>query len=261
MIALLVVAIAAVAVLAYAGNRMARSRARQRREHERRERLAHDARMAAAQAAAARVQDDRRRPDRLDEDDALTSVMPAIKLPWPTTPPLIERHGPSYPAFGSSTRFQDFDRDAAYPAFDGGDGQAGYSGDRDFDAGYPEFSAGTPFQADDEPAGHTGSGYPSDDHDRYDDHYLDDTSLYRTGPAGQDTRPGGEWDEQPGPPLYPGRSGSGGWPNDHIVPSPRPGEHLAPAARPGEHNAPGDRARKRVGQGNHRGGHAKRRRG
>ena len=76
MIVLLIAALAAAALLA-GGVTIARSRARERQRRDRQ----HRARVATA-AAEARAEEERRRA-ALEASDALTSVMPAIRLPWP----------------------------------------------------------------------------------------------------------------------------------------------------------------------------------
>ncbi len=111
MVVLLIAALAVVALLA-GGSWIARSRARQRR---RRARLS-GVRQAAA-AAEARAESERRRA-AMEASDALTSVIPAIKMPWPTQPPGIGGHGDGY---------------------------------GDFRSDYPAFSALTPFPAGKEP--------------------------------------------------------------------------------------------------------------
>ena len=185
MIVLLIAALAIAALLLVGGNRIARSRARER---QRRERL--DSARQAAAIAEARAQEERHRASA-DASDALTSVMPAIKLPWPTQPP------------GSP-------RSDGYQAFDNN---------------YPEFSALAPFHAEEWPADHSAAG--------------------QIGAAGY---PG----EYAGPPGHAG---------ERTGPGTRPAEYAVPNPRAGEHDAQADRPRKRAGQGSHRGGHAKRRRG
>src|SRR5579859_8139859 len=98
MILLLVVAIAVAAALACGGTMMTRSRARQRRESAAR------AREAAQAAARARVEQEQRPPVR-NEDDALTFVMPAIKLPWSNASPLADRRDDDYSGFGGATSY------------------------------------------------------------------------------------------------------------------------------------------------------------
>jgi type II secretory pathway pseudopilin PulG len=121
MIVLLIAALAAVALLAGGGS-IARSRAR---EQQRRDRQ-HRARMAAA-AAASRAEEERRRA-ALEASDALTSVLPAIRLPWPRQP-----QGP-----------------APHDDLDSSLGD------------YPQFPAAVPFQAQEEPERTPSRAYPAD---------------------------------------------------------------------------------------------------
>jgi type II secretory pathway pseudopilin PulG len=269
MILLLVVAIAVVAALAYGGTRMSRSRARQRRENAARAR-------EAAQAARARAERDQRPPVR-NEDDALTFVMPAIKLPWSTASPLADRRGDDYSSYGGGTGYNPHTVFAGeYPhASFGGNGfqnrdRAGSYADIDTD--YPAFSALTPFQAEEEPA--APEPPPMSDY-RPAAGYRPAAAQY---PGGQARTPeetagnGGRFGEFRDPPAYPAeRFGLGHRPGDDAVPGPRPGdydmphgrpaERLSPAARPGEqHDTAADRARRRAGPGSHRAEHAKRRR-
>jgi type II secretory pathway pseudopilin PulG len=182
MIVLFIAVLAVAALLLAGGIAIARPRARER---QRRERL-DSARLAAA--AAARAEEERRRA-AFEASDALTSVLPAIRLPWLTQPPRAGRPG---------------------------DGRASPDGD------YPQFPAAAPFPAADEPAWYRDENRPA----------------YAAG--------------RPAPPARPaGPAGSPPW----------PGEYPGSAPRPAEHGAPGDRPRSRAGQGSHRGGHAKRRRG
>ena len=113
MIVLLIAALAIAALLA-GGITIARSHAR---EQERRDRLNRD-RLAAA-AAESRAEEERRQA-AVAASDALTSVLPAIRLPWTGQPQ------ESAPDDGGSPSFSD----------------------------YPRFPAAVPFQAQDEPAWH-----------------------------------------------------------------------------------------------------------
>lgn len=122
MIVLLIAALAAAALLA-GGVTIARSRARGRQRRDRQ----HRARMAAAAAAAARAEEERRRA-ALEASDALTSVLPAIRLPWPRQP-----QGPA-------------PHDDLYPSPDD----------------YPQFPAAVPFQAREEPERTPAPAYPAE---------------------------------------------------------------------------------------------------
>ena len=140
MIVLLVAALAVVALLA-AGGWIARSRARQRRA-----RL--DSARRAAAAAEARAEQERRRA-AAEASDALTSVIPAIRLPWPTELP------------GAA---------AAQ-----GDGYGAFRGD------YPAFSALAPFRPEEEPGG----GYPGDPQAGYPEQYADELAQAPDRVAGR----------------------------------------------------------------------------
>jgi hypothetical protein len=98
MIVLLIAALAAAALLA-GGVTIARSRARERQRHDRQ----HRARVATA-AAEARAEEERRRAT-LEASDALTSVMPAIRLPWPKQPQEPAPHDDGYPSLRDWPRF------------------------------------------------------------------------------------------------------------------------------------------------------------
>jgi type II secretory pathway pseudopilin PulG len=272
MILLLVVAIAVVAALAYGGTRMSRSRARQRRESAAR------AREAAQAAARARAEQEQRQPMR-NEDDALTFVMPAIKLPWSSASPLADRRDDGYPGYSGGTSYNPHTVFAEEypPASPGGNGfqhrerMGSYA---DLDADYPAFSTLTPFQAEDEPA--RPEPFPAADH-RPADGYRQAAAQYPGSQAGAAEETAGDssrFGEFGNPPAYPAaypaeRFGLGHRPGDQVAPRPgdydiprsRPAERLAPAARPGEqHDTTADRARRRAGQGSHRAEHAKRRR-
>jgi type II secretory pathway pseudopilin PulG len=261
MILLLVVAIAVVAALAYGGTRMSRSRARQRRESAAR------AREAAQAAARVRAQQEQRRPVR-NEDDALTFVMPAIKLPWSSASPLADRRDDGYSGYSGGTGYNPhtvFADEYPQSSFSGNgfqkrDRTGSYA---DLDADYPAFPALTPFPADEEPA--RPEPLPGPDYRP--------AAQYAGGQAGAPEEimgDGGRLGELRNPPAYPAeRFGLGHRPGDQAVPRPgdydiprsRPAERLAPAARPGEqHDSTADRARRRSGQGSHRAEHAKRRR-
>src|SRR5579875_2620983 len=121
MILLLIAAIAAIALLVFLGLKRPRARARQRSEE-----LAGARRAAAAAAEArtvARDEDDRRR--NWADADALTSVIPAIRLPWPTQLPGSPGNGypdldGEYPAFSQQTPFGAEPRKPAPEPFDPG---------------------------------------------------------------------------------------------------------------------------------------------
>jgi hypothetical protein len=121
MIVLLIAALAVVALVAAGGSWIAgsRTRARRDRDHDRLDR----ARRAAA-AARTQAEEERRRAD-VEASDALTSVIPAIKLPWRGQPPGIAAYD-------------------EHPAAPRGD--------------YPAFSATPPFRADEEPGWYPGTG-------------------------------------------------------------------------------------------------------
>ena len=121
MLVLLIAALAAAALLA-GGVTIARSRARERQRRDRQ----HRARMAAA-AAASRVEQERRRA-ALEASDALTSVLPAIRLPWPRQPLGSAPHDDRDPALGE----------------------------------YPQFPAAVPFQAQEEPERTPAPAYPAE---------------------------------------------------------------------------------------------------
>lgn len=205
MIALLIVALAVVAVAAVFGVKMiSSSRGRKRQEA-----LAR-ARRAAAAADARKAEEQRRAWAAMAGDDELTSVMPAIKLPWPTQTTLEDPRG--YPDLDRD--YPDFDRSVA--AFEPGD--------------YPAFARPPqPWPEAEEPwSGPDPAGEPALGSEEY---ILPPTRS----------------------PEYPSRGG------DHIVPPPRSVEY---PVRGGDYPVrAADRAHRRVGQGSHRGGHAKRRRG
>jgi type II secretory pathway pseudopilin PulG len=226
MILLLIVAVAAIALVVMFSLKMTRTRSRQRQE-----RLAKERRAAAAAEARSRAQ---RRRGWDDADDALTSVIPAIKLPWPTQLPGTAGNGypdldGEYPGFSALTPF-----DAAPynpPVFDPGPPEPEYFDEEPefFDQAPPDPAAAGPEFADREPFEPVVPGQRPEEF-----------RLPRRG-AGQ----------------YPAQAGS---PEDYMIPVPRSDEAV-PAAFPGEHGTAADRARKRASaHGNHRGGHAKRRR-
>jgi hypothetical protein len=228
MIVLLIAALALVALLV-AGRRIARSRARER---ERRDRLA--ARRAAAQERA----EHQRRRAADDASDALTSVLPAIRLPWPTQQPGMGGYRHGYPdAHGDYADAGDYagrpGDHAGVGEYDAGGDHAGMGEHAEVRGGYPAFSDLAPFQAEEEPA----------TLDRRADGYG-----VSAGRADDYALPRGRADD----PYYapPGRAA------DYSLPAPRAGEHGLPA----EHG-PGDHSRRRVAQGSRRGGHGKRRRG
>ena len=109
MFLLLIAAIAVIALVA-AAVIMTRARARGRRDQLARQTAAAQARAARAEAQRRRVLD--------DADDELTSVIPAIRLPWPTQfsgprePGYRELDG-DYPQFSSVAPFQGAPADAA----------------------------------------------------------------------------------------------------------------------------------------------------
>jgi hypothetical protein len=237
MIVLLIAALAVAALLA-GGSWIARSRARQRR---RRERLS-GARQAAA-AAEARAESERRRA-AMEASDALTSVIPAIKMPWPTQPPGIGGHGDGY---------------------------------GDFRADYPAFSALAPFPAGEEPAGYAAAGYGPDgrgpdgrgpdgrgpDGRGPDGRGSDGREPVGRGPDGRGLAEfaAGYPGEQAAAPDPAAGHAAGAWPDERMTPPARPGERMVPSPRQGEHGQAADHPRRRAVQGSHRGGHGKRRRG
>lgn len=229
-----------------------------------------------AQTARTRAEKDQRRPV-YNEDDALTSVMPAIKLPWATaSPPLGERRDDGYHGLGGGagynphTVFADEYPQAAFGGNGHGHGErAGSYADLDTD--YPAFPALTPFQAEEEPA--KPEPAPAADYRPEADQRPAAQYSRQPGPPDEIAGNGARLGEPGTPPAYPAdRFGLGHRPGDQAVPGPRPGdydiprsrpaERLAPASRPGEqHDTAAERARRRTGQGSHRAGHAKRRRG
>ena len=304
----IVVAVVVAAAAVYLAAKITRSRA-----HDREERLARS-QQAAAVARARAAEKQRQIWD--DSGDELTSVMPAIKLPWPTQAPVEDPRG--YPDLGQD-----------YPAFDTAPPPRPV-----FDAAgqdYPEFAALSPFRADDGPAedpgyqsglaGLVGQPEPARDPAASNGHARPQAARpqaagpqaagpqagrppaarpepeslgqapsprlgsdeyilppARSAPAAWSSEPirpparPGEYpaaardDDFPGHPEYPAAR-SGEYPASSY-PAGRPGEHIGvgarpagPAARPGERDAVADRNRRKVGQGSHRGGHAKRRRG
>jgi type II secretory pathway pseudopilin PulG len=216
MIVLLIAALAIVALLA-GGIAIARSHAR---EQQRGERL-HVARLTAA--AESRAEEDRRRA-ALEASDAITSVLPAIRLPWPRQPQGLAAHDDGYPSFGDA----------------------------------PRFPAATPFQARDqsawyrdEPADGLAAG----------GHQANPEEERPAGyPADRTARPA--YPAERAAPGYPAdRDEPGSWPDEPLRPVSRPDEQMVPAPRPAGHSAPADCPPRRVAPGSHRGGHAKRRRG
>jgi len=121
MIVLLIAALAVIALVAAGASWIAGSRTRARRDRDR-DHL--DRARRAAAAAQAQAQEERRRADA-EASDALTSVIPAIRLPWRNQPPGIAAYD-------------------EHPAVPRGD--------------YPAFSATPPFRADEEPDWYPGTG-------------------------------------------------------------------------------------------------------
>jgi hypothetical protein len=226
MILLLIVAVAAIALVVVFGLKITRTRSRQRQE-----RLVSSRRAAAAaEAQAATRSREQRRRDWDDADDALTSVLPAIKLPWPTQLPGAASNGHpdldgEYPGFSALTPF-----DAApyrdVPPYDAGAYDSGA-----YDSGEPE-----PEHFDQIPPGAERGPFDPVVPGQRPEEYR----LPRRGP--------GQRPAQPAPA------------EDFMIPYPRSDEPV-PAAIPGEHGTAAERARKRANaHGSHRGGHAKRRR-
>jgi type II secretory pathway pseudopilin PulG len=102
MIALLIVALAVLALAAVLGVTIFRSRERKRQEER--------ARSRRAAATQARKAEEARRAWASGNDDELTSVMPAIKLPWPTQT-AMEDPPRGYPELERD--YPDFDRNVA----------------------------------------------------------------------------------------------------------------------------------------------------
>ena len=144
MIVLLIAALAIAALLA-GGITIARSHAR---EQERRDRL-HRGRLAAA-AAESRAEE--RRRAALAASDALTSVLPAIRLPWTGQPQgsVPDDGSPSfsdYPRFPAAVPFQAQDQSASYgDEMTGGYAPAGLgaNGQRERVSGRPAEHPGPP---------------------------------------------------------------------------------------------------------------------
>jgi hypothetical protein len=278
MILLLIAAIAAIALLAALGLKVTRAHARQRREELASARRAAEASHLAAEAAA-RAEDERRQA--WADADALTSVIPAIRMPWPTQLPGSQSHGypdldGEYPGFSTRTPF------GAAPVRGNGKAggappgpapqvpppRAGETGPVEPEPPYPATPERGPFE--------TANGLPR----RRPPAEPGPPPTERRWPG---TRPGEPVDEQ----MMPAQ-GSEEYRLPRRGPAPRPAppnaaranaarantaraaaadQPLAPLPRadepvttavPGE---PGDRLRKRPTHGSHRGGHAKRRRG
>lgn len=278
MIIVLLLVLAVVAALAVAGVMMARSRSRQRQQQVR------DSRQAAARAAAQQAQQDRRQAQPDGDDDELTSVMPAIKLPW-TTAPSADSWDSSWPVTGGQQYGGGDPAGESRNYTANGHAYTAPRGDRyaGFDTGYPEFSESTPFPEDDE----AGDGWFRPDNRSAGPGTAAADQDGAPGWGGQDTRAShsGQDDDYawPGPQEAAGAGpGNGygqedrGWPAERGVSAPRPGgeyaprpggEHLPPMPRSGEFDShdhaaqQAEHARRRVSQGSHRGSHGKRRRG
>ena len=216
----LLIAVLAIAGLLTAGVMIVRSHAherqRQRRDDLRRSRL------AAVAAAESRAEEERHQA-AIEASDAITSVLPAIRLPWTRHPLEAARDDAGYPSFGDypgfpapvpfqARREPAWYRDEIPASYAGADHGAG--GEAEYPAGYPAERS-----APGHPAGRTAPGYPAE----------------RGAPAGH-----------PAEGTAPGL-----WPNE----PPRPATGLA------EPSGPADRAHRRAGTGGRRGGHAKRHRG
>ena len=216
MILLLIAALAVVALLA-GGIAITRSHTREQQRHER----LRTARLAAA--AESRVREDRRRA-ALEASDAITSVLPAIRLPSLRQPQGLAADDDGYPSFGD----------------------------------YPRFPAETPFQAQDQSAWYrdeqagrpAAGGHEANPEEERSSGYPGERTARPAYPAER---------EAPAYPADPAVRGS--WPDEPLQPASRPAEQMVPAPRPGGRSAPADCPPRRVGPGSHRGGHAKRRRG
>lgn len=216
MFLLLIAAIAGIALVA-AAVMITRTRARGRREEQARQ----DA--AARARAAARAEDQRRRA--LDnEDDQLTSVLPAIRLPWPTQ-------------FSAP-------REPGYP---------------DLDGEYPQFSTLAPFQASPADAAPAEARWPPADPVPAEPPWPPAAPPAWSGqPGQQDSQFGLPPRQAPADPApYPAAPA---W-DERPGPAPAQDGRMAPAAVPAEYAAAAERARRRPTHGSHRGGHARRRRG
>jgi len=240
MFVLLIAAIAVIALVA-AIVMITRTRARGRQD----QMMARQTAAAQARAAAQAEEQRRRRRALDDEDNQLTSVIPAIRLPWPT-----QLSAPREPGY------------------------------RDLDGEYPQFSTVTPFHgapADEPPAQPPwppaepiarpiggpigGRGQP----DRRENGQL--VPPPRPQPAARDQYPAARdqypaaRDEYPaGPDQYPPVPAI--W-DERLRPAPGQEARMAPASVPAEHAehaAALERARRRPTHGSHRGGHARRRR-
>lgn len=230
MFLLLIAAIAGIALVA-AAVMITRTRARDRRD--RLDRLARQ--NAAAQARAAAQAEAQRRRALDNEDDLLTSVLPAIRMPWQTQ--LSAPREPGYP---------------------------------DLDGGYPQFSALAPFQAAPVDAAPAEAPWPPAEAPRSPAEAPWAHAIPPAEPPAGRGRPG-HWDDgQFGLPLrrepedpdrYPAAPAA--W-DERPRPVPAPDGRMAPAAVPAEHAehaTMAERARRRSTHGSHRGGHARRRRG
>lgn len=224
MIVLLIAALAIAALLAGGAvivRSHARERERQRREDVRRTRL------AAVVAAESRAEEARHRA-ALEASDAITSVLPAIRLPPARHPLDGVRDDDSYPSL------------------------------RD----YPGFPAAVPFQARQEPAWYRDER-PAPYADA--DHGANGQSEYpadRAAPGHPAERTGPGYPAGRGTPGYPAElSTPAGHPADGTAPGRWPNEPPGPATGLAEPSTPTDHPRRRAGPGSHRGGHTKRHRG
>jgi hypothetical protein len=227
MFLLLIAAIAAIA-LAAAMVTVTRARGRGRQDQ-----LARQS--AAVQARAAARAEDQRRRAMHNADDELTSVIPAIRLPWPTQ---FAAREPGY---------------------------------RDLDGEYPQFSSLSPFQTAPADAAAAEAPWPPaarGQQDQWDDARPDRWDDARPD-RWDDARPD-RWDDgQLVPPPRPEPAGPAQYPatpawDERSRPVPAADPRMAPAAVPAEHAeyaAAVERSRRRPTHGSHRGGHARRRRG
>jgi hypothetical protein len=157
----LLIAVLAIAALLAGGAVIVRSHARERQRHEHLRRT----RQAAAAAAASRAEEERHRA-ALEASDAITSVLPAIRLPRARHPLEGGRNDDGYPSFGdypgfpAAVPFQArqepvWYRDEEPAPYAGADG--GTNGQAEYPAGYP--ADGT---APGHPAGHSAPGHPAE---------------------------------------------------------------------------------------------------
>jgi len=222
----LLIAVLAIAALLAGGAAIVRSHARERR---RREQL-HRTRLAAVAAAESRAQEERHQA-ALEASDALTSVLPAIRLPWARHPLDDAPDHESYPSFSD----------------------------------YPGFPVAAPFQAqeepawfrDEKPAPYAGADYGPDEQAEYPADYPAGSAApgYPAGSLAPDYPVGRTT------PGYPAERGvPTGYLADGAAPGHWPSEPAASATHGAERSGPADRPHRRTGSGSHRGGHAKRRR-